>query len=109
MNHDPKRGEVWLAVIPDLGRRPVIVVTRDAVLPHLSRLTIVPVTRTARGIDTEVELTPGEHGVPTRSVASCDNLTTIEKAWLVRRITTLDTDAMNALSEAIHVALDLPW
>ena len=48
------RGEVWWAEHPDAGRRPYLVLTRQAAIPVLNRVLAVPATRTVRGIPTEV-------------------------------------------------------
>lgn len=38
----PRQGEVWWAELPDAGRRPVLVVTRDAAIPVLRTLLVAP-------------------------------------------------------------------
>lgn len=88
-----RRGELWWADLPDAGRRPVLVLTRDALLPGLTNVTVAFVTKTRRGIDTKVELTPAEHGVLKPCFVRCDNLNTVPKGAL----------------DAFIVALDLPW
>jgi len=52
------RGEIrWYTfALPD-KRRPVLLLSRDAMLPSLNEVIVVPATRTVRGIDTEVVLT----------------------------------------------------
>lgn len=52
----PAQGDVWWAEAPELGRRTMLVVTRDAALPVLNRVLVAPVTRTVRRIPTEVAL-----------------------------------------------------
>ena len=77
-----KRGEIyWASLPPPAGRRPVVVVTRDAAIPFLTRVTVVPVTRTIRGIRSELPLGRPE-GLPGDSVANCDNLVTLPKTAL---------------------------
>jgi mRNA interferase MazF len=72
-----KRGEIyWASLPPPTGRRPVVVVTRDAAIPFLTRVTVAPVTRTIRGIRSELPLGRAE-GLAGDSVASCDNLVTV--------------------------------
>lgn len=105
----PRQGEVWWAQLPEpAGRRPVLVLTRSSIIDLLGNVTVAPLTRTIRGIPSEVVLEPSV-GVPTRCAVSLDNLSTLPKADLVGRITTLDTDTMNAVVEALHFALDLPY
>jgi mRNA interferase MazF len=57
------RGGVYYLEHPEWGRRPVLVLTREAAIPVLKRVTIASITRTIRGIPTEVVL--DEHdGMP---------------------------------------------
>ena len=72
------RGEIYWADLPEAGRRPALIVTRSAVIPYRSRVTVAPITRTIRDIASEVPLGRKE-GLPARSVASCDNLLTVDK------------------------------
>ncbi|MBV8236501.1 MAG: type II toxin-antitoxin system PemK/MazF family toxin, partial [Acidimicrobiia bacterium] len=38
----PARGEVWWCAPPDIGRRPVVVLSRDAAIPRLRRALVAP-------------------------------------------------------------------
>lgn len=74
-----RRGDIfWAELGPPAGRRPVIVLTRDAAIPVLSAVVVAPITRTIRDIASEVSLGPDE-GLPEECVASCDNVLTIPK------------------------------
>ena len=44
----PARGEVWWCELPDIGRRPVVVLSRDAAIPRLRRTLLGPCTTTIR-------------------------------------------------------------
>lgn len=101
----PRRGEVWWAEAPDDKGRPFLVLTRDAAIPVLHRLVVAPVTRTVRGIPTEIPLGP-EEGLPVACAASFDNLRTVHKALLVRRIGALGPLRAAALCDAIRAAVD---
>lgn len=57
------RGEVWWYELPDLGRRPGCILTRQAPIPVLNALLVAPATRTVRGIPTELTLGV-EDGMP---------------------------------------------
>src|SRR5205814_3163186 len=52
----PARGEVWWCELAEVGRRPVVVLSRDAAIPRLRRTLIGPCTTTIRGIPSEVLL-----------------------------------------------------
>lgn len=49
-----KRGEVWWAELPPpVGSRPVVILTRDAVLHSIGSIVVALVTRTVGGLPTE--------------------------------------------------------
>ncbi len=84
-----KRGEVWWANLPaPVGRRPVVLVSRDEAYRVRDLVMIAPVTTRMRNIPTEVELGP-QDGMPRPCVINCDSLATIPKARLRSKITTL--------------------
>jgi mRNA interferase MazF len=97
------RGEVWWVERPGAGRRPHLVLTRDAAIPVLSTVLGVPATRTIRGIPTEVELGP-EDGLPERCALTLDNIRVLPKAYFVERICSLGpsklADVCGALGHA---------
>lgn len=102
-----KRGEVWWAVLPDpAGRRPVVLVSRDASYAVRSAVTVIEVSTKTRGIATEVALGKRD-GLPRACVANTDNVVTIPKAWLRERIATLAPTKLAALDEALRFALGL--
>ena len=108
MSRSPRRGDLWWADLETAGARPAVLLTSNAYLPHLTNVTVAMVTGTIRGGDTEVVLEPADHAVAKRSAVNCHNIFTIPKANLIKFMTQLDIDAMNAIDEAIGVALDLP-
>ncbi len=102
-----RRGSVWIAGLPDpIGRRPVVVLTRDVAIPHLTNVTVALVTRTVRGIPSEVPLGP-EEGLDYECVTNCDNIHTIPCRWLGRRVGALGPEKLRALALAVQVALDV--
>jgi mRNA interferase MazF len=94
------RGEVVWLEVPDAGRRPVCVLTRQAALPVRRNAVVAPVTRTVRGIPTEVAL-DAEDGMPEACAISLDNVTTVPIAQLTERITTLSGARMHAVCAAL--------
>ena len=89
------------------GRRPVLILTRTDAIPHLSNVTIATLTRTRRGIPSEVLLTPAD-GLPDPCVISLDNIATIRKVILERRITTLTEARMEQVFAAIRHVFAMP-
>ncbi|MCC6222543.1 MAG: type II toxin-antitoxin system PemK/MazF family toxin [Thermoleophilia bacterium] len=97
------RGEIWWAEHPAAGRRPFLVLTREAAIPVLARVVTVPATRTIRDIPTEVVLDL-EDGMPERCALSFDNVTTIPKSLLTERICHLGVDRLVDVCRALRIA-----
>jgi mRNA interferase MazF len=103
-----KRNELWWATLPEpIGRRPVVLVSRDLAYAVRSNVTVVEVTTRVRGLETEVPLGLRE-GLPRKCFANADNLHTIPKSLLDGRIGALSADKVRALDAAIKLALSLP-
>ena len=98
-----KRGEVWWVERPGAGRRPHLVLTRDAAIEPLSRVLGVPATRTVRGIPSEVELGPDD-GMPDRCVLALDNIRVLRKSYFVERICALPPERMARVCDALAIA-----
>jgi mRNA interferase MazF len=102
-----RRGEIWWADLPPpLGHRPVVLLSRDAAYAVRTSVTVAPVTTHIRGIRSEVRLGP-EDGLPRPSVVNLDGIITIPKASLQRRAGLVRLDKLQAVSAAIHHALEL--
>ena len=56
MIDQPRRGELWWCELPQVGTRPVVVLTRDAAIPRLGGTLVAPCTTTIRGLPSEVVL-----------------------------------------------------
>ena len=97
------RGEVWWVERPEIGRRPHLVLTRQAAIPVLNTLLAVPASRTVRGIPTEVDLGPDD-GMPTACALSLDNLTLVPKAMFLERICRLPPERMSEVCRALALA-----
>lgn len=102
-----KRGEVWWANIQKpLGRRPVVLLSRDAAYAVRASVTVAPITRTIHDIPVEVPLGPSE-GLPEDCVVNLDDIITISKRNLDRVLTTLLPAKMALVDRAIKFALNL--
>ena len=102
-----KRGEVWWADLdPPVGRRPVVLLTRDEACRTRNQVTIGPVTTRVRGIPVEVEL-DREDGLPRVCVVNLDTIATIPKDRLDECIAQLRPEKMQAVDDAIRFALGI--
>ncbi len=104
----PTRGEVWWCEPPDIGRRPVVVLSRDAAIGARRRSLVAPCTTTVRQLPSEVELTPGIDPVPRSCVASLDSVESVSTVLLVERLGRLSDARMRELCMALSVAVDCP-
>ena len=108
MSARPRQGEVWWADAPEpVGRRPVLILTRDAILDRLTNVSIAPLTTTNRKISSEVPVGPSD-GLPRPCIVSLDNIQTFPKRVLDTRITKLDHRRMLEVWEALRFAFDMP-
>lgn len=102
------RNEIyWADLGGRAGRRPVVVLTRDAALSVLTSVTCAPITRTIRGIRSEVEIGEDE-GLPEPCVISCDNVLSIPTSALDESpVGRLSPVRRADLDRAIRYALDI--
>lgn len=106
MSDLPARGEVWWCDLPDAGRRPVVVLSRDAAIPRLRRTLIGPCTTTVRGLASEVVLEPGDDPVPRRCAVNLDSVESVAVSTLTERIGRLGTVRMAEVCIALGIATD---
>ena len=106
MSGVPARGEVWWCELPDVGRRPVVVVSRDAVIPRHRRTLVAPCTTTIRGLVSEVVLDPSVDPVPRVSAINLDSVESVSLGVLVDRLGRLSDERMRQVCEALSVAVD---
>jgi mRNA interferase MazF len=100
------RGEVWWCELPNIGRRPVVVLSRDAAIPRLRRALVAPCTTTVRGLASEVALEPGDDPVPRPCVANLDSVESVSTGVLVDRLGRLADTKMREICEALEIAVD---
>jgi mRNA interferase MazF len=110
MSRPPRRGDVfWVNLDPVVGTeirktRPAVIVSNDSCNRHGTRVVVLPIT-------SQVEsLYPGEaivevKGKPARALG--DQIRSIEKRRLKARLTTLTSDEMARIDEALAITLAL--
>jgi mRNA interferase MazF len=102
----PRRGELWWCEPPEIGRRPVVVLSRDAAIPRLRRALVAPCTTTIRGLPSEVMLEPGNDPIGRRSAVNLDSVESVSIAVLVERLGTLSAARLREICAALEVAVD---
>lgn len=106
MSQRPYRGELWWCELPEIGRRPVVVLSRDVAIPRLGRALIAPCTTTIRALASEVVLEPDADPVPRRSAVSLDSVESVSVGVLVERLGRLADARMHEICAALAVAVD---
>jgi mRNA interferase MazF len=102
-----RRGEVrWYKFVPPDKKRPVLLLTRDAILDYLGDVTVAPITSTIRDIPSEVRLYR-EDGMLQDCAINCDHIQTVSKSRLGALVTTLSAAKMRQVSSAVAFALNL--
>lgn len=102
----PIRGEVWWCELPEIPRRPVVVLSRDITIPRLRRAIVAPCTTNVRGLPTEVVLEPADDPVPARCVVSLDSVLNVSVGQLTDRVGALSGTRMREICAALAVAID---
>ena len=102
-----KRGEIrWYRFRKPDKKRPVLILTRDSIIDYLGEITIVPVTSTIRDIPSETVLSK-QDGMPRDCAVNCDHIQTVAKGKIGSLITSLSTERMRSVRNAITFALEL--
>jgi len=106
MTSTPLRGELWWCAPPEIGRRPVVILSRDAAIPRLGRALVAPCTTTIRGLPSEVVLEPGDDPIGRRSAVNLDSVESVSLGVLVDRLGRLSDTRMRQICAALGIAVD---
>jgi mRNA interferase MazF len=97
------RGDICWSELPEVGRRPVLILTRPAAVPVLRRVLVAPLTRTIRNLPTEVRLGEAD-GLSEECAVSFDNLEQASRASLSEPIARLSGPRMHEICKALAIA-----
>jgi len=100
-----EQGDIWLLERPDTKPRPCLVLTRTDALRWMASITIAPLTTTVREIATEVRM-GRDDGVPVDSVATFDNVRTVGRGSLTRRLGRMSPGRWHEVCAAMRAAID---
>ncbi len=98
-----RRGAVWTAQFPNVGRKPAVILSDQTVTlalgPIVARITSV---ERARNIPTAVVLEPGEvDGLPERSYVLCHDLVTVQTEELVAHMGPVPSERMSEIEDRL--------
>jgi len=100
-----KQYDIWWAALPaPAGRRPVFLLTRDSAYSYLQKIVVAEITTTIRNIAVEVPLGTRE-GLPQKCAANFDNLRTVSRTSLTKRIGKLSPLRLSEVKRAMGHAL----
>ena len=97
------RSEVWWADL-DAGRRPVVVLSRDAAILGRRRAMIALCSTIVRGLPSEVALEPDDDPVPISCVVQLDAVVDVSVRVLTERLGRLSPERMDRICQALAVA-----
>lgn len=102
-----RRGEIWWAELAQpIGRRPVVLLSRNEAYEVRNQATVAQVTTRIRRIPVEVGLGP-EDGLPRGCVANMDSVSTIPLRSLRERVGLLSPEKVHMVDAALRFALGL--
>ena len=110
-----KRGDVYMAGLDPVvgseqgGTRPVVIIQNDTGNRHAPTVIAVPVTSSGGKprLPTHALLPCGDGGLWRDSIALCEQVRTLEKSRLGRRLGALGPQSLRAVERALQVSLDI--
>ena len=112
----PKRGDVFWAFLDptqgseQAGRRPVIIVSRDAINDNSDVVVCVPCTKAANATKiypSQIKFKQGIGGLKTDSVAMCEQIRAICIKRLGDKLGELDRDSIEKIEDRLKITFDL--
>ena len=101
------RGDVWQIDLGGrAGKRPAVILTRQAVLFHLNKVTVAEITSVGKGYPTEVAIGQ-KANLPKDSFVQLDNIQTVSKTRFVKYLGALDAPTMKTIGRRLVLALGL--
>ena len=109
----PQRGEIYLVRLPgqpkDVKARPALIVSLDVRNRLANDVVVVPISTTLRPSPTHVELPKGEGGLDQISMVKCEQITTLEKSFLIRGPFSgaISSRKIDEIEKAIQIAIGI--
>lgn len=114
MTPSPSRGEIWRIDLDPVrgheqGRiRPALIVSNDILNHgHSGLVTIVPITTKPKPIRSFLRIEPTEGGLRQVSFIICDQLRTISKDRLLKRLSRASVSTLTEVEQRLRFLLDL--
>ena len=84
----------------------MLILTRGSVIEYLGEVMVAPVTTTVRDIPSEVLLSARD-GLSRDCAVNCDHIQTVTKVKMGGLITTLSSERMSEIGQAVRFALNV--
>jgi len=116
MHKQVRRGEIWYVDwspgrgSEQTGLRPAVVIQTDAANrnPHYPNTVVLTVSTKGKAVPFHVPVNPsGENGLLEKSYVKCEQILTISKERLIRRVGNLDDEGIEAIEAAIRLVLEI--
>ena len=115
MDNTIRRGDIYYA---DLGAavgreqggvRPVLVIQNDTGNRHSPTVIVAPITSKTnkRRMPTHVDVAPYESGLPLHSVILLEQLRTLDKARLTRRVGAIGKGVISKINAALAISIGI--
>jgi mRNA-degrading endonuclease toxin of MazEF toxin-antitoxin module len=102
----PRRGDVYLAGLDK--PRPVIVLSVDALNRYSLDVCVLPITTKEHAqFSMRVPIKAGDGGLDFDCWVKCDQVTTLEKNYLKKRLGTISSASLKQIEEQVKTALGL--
>jgi mRNA interferase MazF len=111
----PQRGEIYLTALdPSLGHeikktRPALVIQNDITNRYGMTTIVAAITSkvSAPPYPNEVVVQPGGTGLEVVSTIRLDQIRTVDRQRLIKRLGRVDEDIMNKVNEALRISLGM--
>jgi mRNA interferase MazF len=110
----PAQGDVWEVDLnptvgrEQAGRRPVLIASANSLnLSQRGLLIVAPVTSTIRGFPTHIPVNPPEGGLTKPSAIMTEQVRSISKGRLIRRLGAVSAGTMNQVKRNLEIVFDL--
>ena len=109
----PEKGEIYLVKLPgqpmDKKPRPALIVSLDVRNRLANDVIVVPISTNIRPSPTHVKLAREEGGLAQTSMAKCEQITTLDKSFLIRGPFSgkINSQKMSEVEKAIQKAVGI--
>jgi len=109
------RGEIWLANLNPIrgseqaGTRPVLVFQNDVINKYTTTILAIPLTTNLRraSLPSCVQISKGEGGLASDSVALCHQLRALDKTRLMRKLGMVSPETSSAIESCVKFTMGM--